>query len=98
YTETVRPDTAYTNAQKTQQLADWNYEDQTLSHYEEDHRVALEIGGADDAPGNLWPEHYAGTWGARTKDTLEHELPRRVCSAEGDPDHIELDDARTAIK
>src|SRR5439155_20852712 len=28
---------------------------------------------------NLWPEPYAGRWGARTKDVLENRLHELVC-------------------
>jgi hypothetical protein len=28
---------------------------------------------------NLWPEPYAGKWGARTKDVLENRLHELVC-------------------
>jgi hypothetical protein len=38
--------------------------------HEVDHLVSLEIGGSN-AIANLWPEPYAGRWGARTKDVLD---------------------------
>ena len=41
--------------------------------HEVDHLVSLEIGGSN-AIANLWPEPYAGRWGARTKDVLEDRL------------------------
>jgi hypothetical protein len=47
--------------------------------HEVDHLVSLEIGGAN-AIRNLWPEPYAGRWGARTKDVLENKLHELVCS------------------
>jgi hypothetical protein len=47
--------------------------------HEVDHLVSLEIGGSN-AIGNLWPEPYAGRWGARTKDVLENRLHELVCS------------------
>lgn len=46
--------------------------------HEVDHLVSLEIGGSN-AIGNLWPEPYAGRWGARTKDVLEDRLHELVC-------------------
>jgi hypothetical protein len=46
--------------------------------HEVDHLVSLEIGGAN-AIANLWPEPYAGRWGARTKDVLENRLHELVC-------------------
>jgi hypothetical protein len=47
--------------------------------HEVDHLVSLEIGGSN-AVANLWPEPYAGRWGARTKDVLENRLHELVCS------------------
>jgi hypothetical protein len=47
--------------------------------HEVDHLVSLELGGSN-AITNLWPEPYAGRWGARTKDTLENSLHDLVCS------------------
>jgi hypothetical protein len=40
--------------------------------------VSLELGGSN-AIANLWPEPYAGRWGARTKDVLENRLHDLVC-------------------
>ena len=47
--------------------------------HEVDHLVSLEIGGSN-AITNLWPEPYAGRWGARTKDILENKLHDLVCA------------------
>ena len=47
--------------------------------HEVDHLVSLELGGSN-AIANLWPEPYAGRWGARTKDALENRLHDLVCS------------------
>ena len=47
--------------------------------HEVDHLVSLEVGGSN-AITNLWPEPYAGRWGARTKDVLENKLHDLVCS------------------
>ncbi len=41
--------------------------------HEVDHLISLELGGSN-AITNLWPEPYAGRWGARTKDALENRL------------------------
>src|SRR3954447_13141690 len=46
--------------------------------HEVDHLVSLELGGSN-AISNLWPEPYAGRWGARTKDALENRLHELVC-------------------
>src|SRR6478609_2721912 len=47
--------------------------------HEVDHLISLELGGSN-AIRNLWPEPYAGRWGARTKDVLEDRLHDLVCS------------------
>ncbi len=47
--------------------------------YEVDHLISLELGGSNDVT-NLWPEKYAGTWGARAKDKLENRLHALVCA------------------
>jgi hypothetical protein len=47
-------------------------------HHEIDHLISLELGGSN-AIQNLWPEPYAGRWGARTKDVLENRLHELVC-------------------
>lgn len=47
--------------------------------HEVDHLISLELGGSN-AIVNLWPEPYAGRWGARTKDVLENKLHDLVCA------------------
>ncbi len=49
--------------------------------HEVDHLISLELGGSN-AIDNLWPEPYAGRWGARTKDVLENRLHDLVCSGQ----------------
>jgi hypothetical protein len=49
--------------------------------HEVDHLVSLELGGSNRIT-NLWPEPYAGRWGARTKDVLENRLHELVCSGQ----------------
>src|SRR6266508_4232014 len=49
--------------------------------HEVDHLISLELGGSN-AITNLWPEPYQGTWGARTKDTLENRLHALVCAGQ----------------
>lgn len=48
-------------------------------HYEIDHLIPLELGGADVAA-NLWPESYDAPGDAHAKDRLENFLHREVCS------------------
>lgn len=49
--------------------------------HEVDHLISLELGGSN-AIRNLWPEPYAGRWGAGTKDVLENRLHDLVCSGQ----------------
>ncbi|WP_310964710.1 hypothetical protein [Nocardioides terrisoli] len=49
--------------------------------HEVDHLVSLELGGSN-AITNLWPEPYAGRWGARTKDAVENKLHDLVCAGQ----------------
>jgi hypothetical protein len=49
--------------------------------HEVDHLISLELGGSN-AIRNLWPEPYAGRWGARTKDVLENRLHDLVCAGQ----------------
>ncbi|MFC4034439.1 hypothetical protein ACFO3J_23595 [Streptomyces polygonati] len=93
WTATVRPPTSYTNALKTQGIIDYGYADKSLSSYEEDHQIPLELGGSPRDPGNLWPEPYSGTKTATTKDGVETKLKNAVCKGT-----ITLSAARTAIK
>jgi hypothetical protein len=56
--------------------------------HEVDHLISLELGGSN-AIRNLWPEPYAGRWGARTKDVLENRLHELVCDG-----HLSLGSAQ----
>jgi hypothetical protein len=86
WTDTVRPSTDYTNALKIQQMAEYGYSDTSTSSYEEDHLIALELGGSPTDPTNLWPEPRNASLpdgrptGASTKDVLETRLKNEVCS------------------
>jgi hypothetical protein len=98
WTATIRPPTAYTNALKGQQIAQYAYPITAASAYEEDHLISLQLGGAPSDPRNLWPEPYEITLGdsrptgARTKDAFETALKRRVCAGT-----MSLTDAQAAI-
>ena len=84
YTSTIRPSSSYTTSLKVQQL-DSGYAfhgDRSTHDYEEDHLIALELGGAPSNPRNLWPEPYADSAGARTKDLVENELHDLVCAGQ----------------
>ena len=72
-----RPPTSYTNALKKQQLAAWHYPDQNPSHYEEDHLISLELGGAPWSKKNLWPEPHSQS---AKSDPRENAWHRLLCS------------------
>lgn len=98
WTKTVRPPSAYTSALKFAQIIEYGYADRDRSHYQEDHLVPLELGGAPRDPRNLWPQPLSATLpdgtsiGADEKDDLEDELKRRVCAGT-----MELESAQRAI-
>ena len=82
YTKTIRPPVAYTNNLKIKQLSTRPYssfQDSNASNFEEDHLIPLELGGSAVDPKNLWPEPYAGRYGAKLKDKLENRLHLLVC-------------------
>jgi hypothetical protein len=56
------------------------FKDLNTRDFEEDHLISLELGGSPTDPKNLWPEPYASSTGARTKDRLENALHALVCS------------------
>ena len=82
WTATVRLPESYTEALKRTQLANgYAYQgDTNVADYEEDHLIPLELGGSPTSALNLWPEPYAGSDGARTKDEVENSLRRDVCN------------------
>jgi hypothetical protein len=96
YTRGVRPPVSYTDERKRQGIADYGYSDTSAADYEEDHLVALELGGSPTDPGNLWPEpRYPAGAGGRTaadKDRVENQLHTRVCAGD-----VSLAGARQAI-
>jgi hypothetical protein len=78
WTDTVRPPTSYTNALKAKQMRQYG-ETGSLSDYQEDHLISLELGGSPTDPRNLWPEPYPR---ATDVDKIENELNAQVCSGE----------------
>jgi hypothetical protein len=68
------------DSEKTQVYARYHVAWVPYQH-EVDHLISLELGGSN-AITNLWPEPYAGRWGARTKDVLENRLHELVCSGQ----------------
>ena len=93
YTAKIRPPVSYTDALKKQQIVQYGYSDTNLADYEEDHLIALGIGGHPTDPKNLWPQPRTTTpWSATQKDTLEDVLHKMICSGQ-----VQLDEARQAM-
>jgi hypothetical protein len=65
----------------------------TPACWEEDHLIALELGGNPTDPTNLWPEPWNGSYSAHEKDALENTLKRLVCAGD-----LPLADAQQAIR
>lgn len=82
YTKTIRPPRFYTNELKGRQIREYGYGDRRKGAYEEDHLIALSIGGAPYDQRNLWPEPRNTEWNADRKDELEFVLYKMVCHHE----------------
>jgi hypothetical protein len=76
YTTMIRPPISFTEPLKIHQIATYGYADHRVGDYEEDHVIALEIGGAPAAAVNLFPESHIFSY---TDDTLESSLHSQVC-------------------
>lgn len=80
FTKTIRPPAYVTNKLKRQQIVDYGYANIDPRDYEEDHLVALSIGGAPRDARNLWPQPRKSEWSAAQKDQLEFVLYKMVCT------------------
>ena len=78
YTKTIRPAESITEAEKRASMAAYGDTD-SMSGFEYDHLVSLELGGAANDMRNLWPEPGASP---NPKDSVEDELHRLVCSGQ----------------
>jgi hypothetical protein len=76
YTATIRPSVSESNRLKRLTAAAYGFTD-SISNYEGDHLIALELGGAPDDIANFWDESHATS---PAKDDLENDLNRAVCS------------------
>jgi hypothetical protein len=76
WTATIRPASSYTDALKRRQMRQY-HETGSMSDYQEDHFISLELGGDPTNPRNLWPEPYPR---ASQMDQTENELNAEVCS------------------
>ncbi len=79
WTRTIRPPTDYTNALKVEQMEAYHRAG-SLSDYQEDHLISLELGGDPVDPRNLWPEPIARA--TEVDDSVENALNEQVCSRE----------------
>ena len=78
WTATIRPPESYTENLKTRQIAQEGLSG-TLSNYEEDHRMPLELGGAPSDADNLSPESPPSP---NPKDSDESRIRRAVCAGQ----------------
>jgi hypothetical protein len=78
WTRTIRPPADYTNALKLKQMREYGVGG-SLSDYQEDHLISLELGGHPTDARNLWPEPYPR---ASEVDSIENALNAKVCSGE----------------
>jgi hypothetical protein len=78
WTKTIRPPTSYTNDLKQKQMREYGVGG-SMSDYQEDHLISLELGGHPTDPRNLWPEPRPR---AEEVDVIENELNDKVCSGE----------------
>jgi hypothetical protein len=76
WTATIRPPVEYTNDLKRRQMRQYR-EAGSMSDYQEDHLISLELGGNPTDARNLWPEPYPR---AAAMDKIENELNAEVCS------------------
>lgn len=82
FTKTIRPPAYYTNRLKKEQISAYGYLDTDPKHYEEDHLIALSIGGNPTDARNLWPQPRDSQWGAAKKDQLEFVMYKMLCTGE----------------
>ena len=78
WTDTVRPPESVTEQEKAASMAAYG-DTGSMSDYEYDHFVPLELGGATNDPRNLWPEPGASP---NPKDAVEDELRQEVCDGQ----------------
>jgi hypothetical protein len=76
YRAIIRPPVSFTEPLKVHQIATYGYADTRVGDYEEDHVIALELGGAPAAASNLFPEPHSVSF---ADDTMETNLRSQVC-------------------
>ncbi|MDT7597330.1 MAG: hypothetical protein QOJ06_2876 [Pseudonocardiales bacterium] len=88
HTKQIRPPASYTNALKRTQMRAYG-DTGSPATFEEDHLIALELGGAPRDPHNLWPQPHSSP---NEKDTVEGAAHDAVCTGK-----IALPDAQHRI-
>lgn len=78
YTAKVRPPESVTYREKLVSMSQY-HDTNSPSHYEFDHLISLELGGAPNNMRNLWPEPGASP---NPKDGLENHLHSKVCDGQ----------------
>src|SRR5919198_5126235 len=76
WTATMRPPTSYTNASRSGSSPPGTTPTRT-HHYEEDHLISLELGGAPWSKKSLWPEPHSQS---AKSDPRENAWHRLLCS------------------
>jgi hypothetical protein len=89
WTKTIRPPTSYTNELKQKQMREYGVGG-SMSDYQEDHLISLELGGHPTDPRNLWPEPYPR---ASAVDAIENDLNNKVCSGELSLEEAQLEES-----
>jgi hypothetical protein len=94
YSKSVRPPSSDTDRWKRNALRLSGYLDQSISHYEWDHKIPIEVGGSPTSLLNQWLEYrYPDDgWDVALKDKFENEMHRRLCSGQ-----ISLSEAQEAF-
>ena len=92
YAAQVRPAATYTNSLKIDHMRAYGYAAGAPGDFEEDHLIALELGGDPRDPKNLWPERLTGGSGALQKDRVENWAHDEVCAG-----RMQLADAQQRI-
>lgn len=75
YSRSVRPPESVTEPEKLASMRAYG-DHESPRHYEYDHLISLELGGAPNDARNLWPEPGGVP---NPKDRLENRLRRQVC-------------------
>ena len=75
YSARIRPSTSVTEPEKLASIRAYGLH-QSARHYEYDHLISLELGGAANDRRNLWPENGGSP---NRKDKVENYLHTRVC-------------------